>query len=115
MRKISNLKQKIILTFAYLAILVVFYFLNVPCLFLSLLKIPCPGCGMTRAILAAVRFDFLDAFVSHPMFWSMPILYAYFLLDNGLFSSRRVNSILLHLIGIGFLVQWIAKLLNTVS
>jgi hypothetical protein len=30
--------------------------------------IPCPGCGMTHAFLAAFRFDFADAFRWHPLF-----------------------------------------------
>ncbi|MDR0850900.1 MAG: DUF2752 domain-containing protein [Clostridiales Family XIII bacterium] len=30
--------------------------------------IPCPGCGMTRAFLAAARFDFAEAFLYHPLF-----------------------------------------------
>lgn len=30
--------------------------------------LPCPGCGITRACLAAFRLDFVDAFHYHPLF-----------------------------------------------
>ena len=30
--------------------------------------IPCPGCGLTRAYKAALRFDFQTAFTHHPLF-----------------------------------------------
>ncbi len=29
--------------------------------------IPCPGCGMTRALLSALRLDFSAAFAYHPL------------------------------------------------
>ena len=112
MWKISYLKQKIALTAAYLLIIALLYHWNISCLFLRFLDIPCPGCGMTRAMLAALKLDFSAAFAAHPMFWSMPVLYAYFLLDKGLFPSKKWNSIVLHIIGIGFLVQWVAKLVS---
>ena len=34
--------------------------------------IPCPGCGMTRACLAALRLDFGEAFRMHPL-WPLPL------------------------------------------
>lgn len=112
MWKISCLKQKIALTAAYLLIVALLYYRNVSCLYLQFFGVPCPGCGMTRAILAAMKLDFPAAFAAHPMFWSVPVLYAYFILDKGLLPSKRMNSIVLHIIGIGFLVQWIAKVVG---
>ena len=112
MRKISYLKEKLILTVSYLAVIALLYCLDVPCLFLSFLKIPCPGCGMTRALLAILRLDIAGAFAAHPMVWSLPILYAYFLLDNGLFPGKKANKIILIMIGIGFAAQWVSKLVK---
>jgi hypothetical protein len=37
------------------------------CLFAILLRIPCPGCGMTRALLATLRGDFHQAFALNPL------------------------------------------------
>ena len=112
MWKISHLKQKLLLTAAYLLIVAIFYHLGISCVCLRLTGFPCPGCGMTRAVLAALRLDFSAAFAAHPMFWSMPIVYAYLLLDHGLFPGKKMNSILLYGIGIGFLAQWLGKIVN---
>lgn len=112
MRKISYAKEKILLTLGYCGVVVIFYYFRIPCLWQKLLKFPCPGCGMTRALLAALRLDLRAAFSYHPMFWSLPILYLYFLLDRGLFSNKYINKIVLYLIGVGFVVQWIAKIVK---
>ena len=110
--KISYLKEKLILTAAYFAAVALLAYLGVSCLSLTFLHIPCPGCGMTRAWLAALRLDFGAAFAYHPMFWSMPILYAYFLLDHGILASKRLNKLVLWSICIGFIIQWIAKIVE---
>lgn len=98
--------KKLILTAAYLGLLTVLYFLGAQCIFLSVLGIPCPGCGMSRAMLAALRLDFAAAFQYHLMFWSMPLLYLYFLFDGHLFPGRLTDRIILYLILAGFLVNW---------
>lgn len=108
--KISYLKEKIIFTAGYLLIAYLWWWLGLPCIWQALLKIPCPGCGMTRATLAILRLDFAAALRLHPMVWSMPILYLYFLLDGGLFRQKTANRILLSSIGAGFLIQWIWKI-----
>ena len=109
--KISYLKQKLLLTAGYLAIVAVLGYFQVSCFFVTLFGIPCPGCGMTRAVLAALRLDLGAAFGYHPMFWSMPILYLYFLLDHGLFPGKWWDRLVLITIGGGFLVNWLTKLL----
>lgn len=108
--KISQLRLKLLVTLGYLALITVLSLLNVPCIFQYFFSIPCPGCGMTRAILSVLRFDFSSAFRFHPMFWSMPILYIYFLSDNGIFHKKLWDTLLLSVIGIGFLLNWIIKL-----
>lgn len=35
--------------------------------------ISCAGCGMTRAVLWAVRLQFDKAFYYHPLFWMLPL------------------------------------------
>ena len=44
------------------------YLLDIGCVFRLMTGIPCPGCGMTRAWLAALRLDFAAAFAYHPLF-----------------------------------------------
>ena len=109
--KISYLRNKLLLLSGYILLLVILWELNVKCIFLSLFDIPCPGCGMTRALLAALRLDFKQALFYHPMFWSIPVLGAYFLFDGGLFKKKLWNNLLLCAIGIGFIAVWITKLI----
>lgn len=109
--QISHWKGKLLLTAGYLLLVTILYFLGVPCIFQTLLGIPCPGCGMTRAILSALRLDLKAAFLYHPMFWSMPILYLYFLLDKGIFPKKLWNRLLLWGICGGFVLNWFVKIL----
>ena len=108
--RISHLRSKLLLTFGYLLLITILSMLKVPCLFKHFLSIPCPGCGMTRALLSVLRFDFAAAFQYHPMFWSLPILYLYFLSDNGIFHKKLWDTLLLCVIGIGFLLNWLTNL-----
>lgn len=41
--------------------------------------ISCPGCGMTRALVAALRLDFRAAFAYHPLFILLPLIFAAYL------------------------------------
>jgi hypothetical protein len=112
MKKITQLRGKLLLTAGYFAVLLILRRLDVQCIFLSWFHIPCPGCGMSRAFAAALRFDFLEAFAYHPMFWSMPILYLYYLIDGGVFRSKKINRAILVSIAVGFAVQWVMKIVN---
>ena len=67
--------------------------LDVGCLFRHITGIPCPGCGMTRAQLAALRLDFRAAFWYHPLwFLPLPLLAGQFLFPNGLFRNKKWNT-----------------------
>ncbi len=46
--------------------------LGMGCLIYRFTGIPCPTCGMTRALLAAASGDFAAAFYYHPLFWFIP-------------------------------------------
>ncbi|NLL72311.1 MAG: DUF2752 domain-containing protein [Clostridiales bacterium] len=41
--------------------------------------ITCPGCGMTRAILSALRLDFSSALYFHPLFFLVPFMFLIYL------------------------------------
>lgn len=109
--RVSQWKIKIIFTIIYLGIVAVLFSMGITCIFRQYLGFVCPGCGMTRAMLSVLRLDFAAAFRYHPMFWSMPILYAYFLLDEGLFRNKIWNCVVLSGIGAGFVINWLLKLL----
>ena len=96
---------------AYGVILTVYWILDLPCGYIALFGFPCPGCGMTRAWLAALRGDFAAAFGFHPMFWSVPLVFAYLLIPGQWIKHRRLCNGILAVIGLGFLVFWLTKIL----
>lgn len=56
--------------------------LAIPCIFRKITGFLCPGCGITRAILAAVRLDLAKAFAYNQfMFIALPAL-AYIIVKN---------------------------------
>lgn len=109
MLKIKNLKTKMTLTAIYAGIILVMKIFNLPCIYMYLFNFPCPGCGMTRAVSAALMLDFETAFMYHGMFWAMPLVYIHFLYDHKLFGNVW-DKIFLGLVGAGFVVNYIVKI-----
>ncbi len=85
--------KKVLLWTLLLAVLILF--LDLGCIFRKVTGIPCPGCGMTRAHLAALRLDFQSAFFYHPL-WFLPIPLAAVQLffPGGIFRERKWNNAL---------------------
>ena len=52
------------------------YLVDLGCIFKTVTGLSCPGCGMTRAWLSALRLDFSSALAYHPLFWAVPIAIA---------------------------------------
>jgi len=57
---------------------------DMPCVFLQVLGIYCPGCGGTRAVDALLRGDFLQSFMYHPLVPYTVIIFGGFMLTNTL-------------------------------
>ncbi len=85
---------------------------NVPCIFMELFNIPCPGCGMTRALRSLIDLDFYKALQYHPMVYCMSVVILYIIMDGRIFKNRLFNNIILFIILIGFAVCYIVRLLN---
>lgn len=49
------------------------------CLIKLCIGYPCPGCGMTRAVFALLRFDFPLAFQMNPLIFLLPVLVLLFI------------------------------------
>ena len=111
--KDSNLK-KIILTRTKVLCQVVFAYYLVTwftgCPFRFFLGISCPGCGMTRAILAALHLDFSPAFAYHPLFFLMPFFLLAYYLDPWIDWSRHI--LLLTFTVLLFIVVYLIRLLS---
>ncbi len=108
-------KKQFLEKIIFLAVFAVIVFaarqFGISCIMLYLTNIPCPGCGITRACLSALKLDFAQAFSFNPMFWSVPVLILYFFFDGSLFKNKVFDASLLCGIGMGFLLNWVIKLL----
>ena len=61
------------------------YFFGYICPSMVFIGLPCPGCGLTRAALSLMRFDFQKALYFNPMiFFALPLiaLYVFMYLKN---------------------------------
>lgn len=110
-RKIRYLPAKLILTAAYLAFAALWYIHDMPCVFRAALGIRCPGCGTTRAWLAALGGRLPEAFSYNPLFWAVPVLYIFILYDGHVTGSKRLNGVILFTILAGYLALFLLRLL----
>ncbi len=110
MQLIKYKKQKIIIAIVYLIVVALFYFFDWPCVFVKMFGICCPGCGMTRAWLSVLQFDFISAFKFHPMFFTIPVIAFYLVFDGAFAKNKKLNYMILSLIAFGFIINWIFKL-----
>ena len=107
---VEKRREKWINCILLVACLAAYWAFEIPCPVMALFDIPCPGCGMTRALKCLLRGDIAGSFAMNPMLWSIPVLLVYYLKDGQLFSRKWANNGLLILIGAGFLANWIYRL-----
>lgn len=86
--------------------------LDAPCLFAACLGVPCPGCGMRRALAAALSLNLGEAFRLHPMFWSPPVLALSVWKNGRLTGNANVNLLLHGVLALGFGAHYAAVLLQ---
>lgn len=107
----NRLKDKWLLVPAFLIMYVILYLIDATCVIKAIVGFECPGCGMTRAVISLLKLDFSTAFEYHPMVFSLPILFAYIILDGVPFKNRILNISVISAVGVGFLVVWILRLI----
>jgi putative exporter of polyketide antibiotics len=74
----ERLKLCLIIGSIYLGLSI--FSVGCPLRFLS--GIPCPGCGMTRAVWYALQLDFASAVYYHPLFFLAPLMVLLFLFES---------------------------------
>ncbi len=73
MKKIWNKYRTYLgLILSVVLILTVLQLLGITCIIKHTTGISCPGCGMTRACISALRLDFAAAFAYHPLWIVLP-------------------------------------------
>lgn len=73
-RFLKKYMMAVIVVLCVIAIYGVMFAIEATCPVKYLAGVSCPGCGMTRACLSALRFDFSAAFYYHPLWIVMPPL-----------------------------------------
>ena len=108
MRKIKHPKEKLLFLCGLLLYVVLLRLGGLTCLIRAIFGIPCPGCGMTRAVLSLLSFDLPQALAYHPLVLLTPLICLYVLFD-GLFG-KKTDTVLITLIAAAFMVVWILRL-----
>lgn len=85
-------------------------FIGIGCPIKFLTGIPCAGCGMTRAMLSFLSFNFHQAFKYHPLFFFVPILLIIFSLKS--FITKPLFNNFLFIISLIFIIVYFCRLLN---
>jgi len=70
---------------------------------------PCPACGMTRALKAALKLDFKTAFYYHPLFpVALPLMF--FIFHEKLFGIKKSTRNKIYIfVGILFLAVYVIR------
>ena len=88
-------------TIILFAVIAVFYSV-VGCPSRVLFGFACPGCGMTRAVRAALQLDFSLAFESHPLVFLLPVAAVVY------FVRKKIPKKILVFLGVSALVLILA-------
>ena len=97
-----------LLLVAYFAVAyAVMDYFDIPCIFVRLFGIECPGCGMTRALFAVLRFDFLQALKYNVVIFFMPYVFLYIFCD----FKHKAHKYILGFIAIVAMINWLIKIL----
>ncbi len=88
--------------------------LDLPCPIKHLTGISCPGCGMTRAVLSALRLEISAAFEFHPL-WILILPIVILLVFFNKKKTRLAFSVTLWSSALLFAGMWIYRLLSNDS
>jgi len=85
-------KHFLLLFILYISYFYFFHNGETNCLVKRTIGIPCMGCGMSRAFVYMITFNFVDAFHFHPLVFIVPFIVVVFLLQETPFFSKFYHS-----------------------
>ena len=110
-REFENaLKSRMPVFIGIIAIYAVLYILRIGCPIKFITGISCAGCGMTRAWIHVLRFEFTEAMSFHPLFWIVPPAGILLLCKEKL--PRNIVRVLLGSMIVIFITVYIVRMLN---
>ncbi|MDR1067377.1 MAG: DUF2752 domain-containing protein [Clostridiales bacterium] len=83
---------------------------NSVCPLYSIIGLPCPGCGLTRAWVNALSLRFTRAFEFHPLFSLVPALMVLLIGKNGELPTGKWRVGLICSIVALFVAVWVARM-----
>lgn len=88
-------------------------FLGTACIFNVITGLPCPACGMTRANLLALTFQFGAAWNMHPLFFFSAIVLALTIVATALpnFAKSRAMTILCAVLITALLITYLVRMI----
>ena len=115
-------KNKILILFSLPGLILIFLLFikfKIPCIFKEIFNIPCPSCGMTRAFISILKFNFIDAIkyniLSIPLFILIILYYILNIIDiisNKQYLNKFIHIIIknYHIIIIILIINWIINI-----
>ncbi len=83
--------------------------LGISCPIKYIFGVSCPGCGMTRATLSALRLDFIGAFYYHPL-WLLPLPSLALLAILFVKGKKKIARGVIGVLAVAFLITYFVRL-----
>lgn len=103
----KNLLVLLLVILYFTVAYMVMNYYGISCVFLTFFNIPCPGCGMTRAVLSLLKGDIMGAAAYNVTVFFLPYVAVYLLFPLKHKIHRRL---LLGIAGIA-IINWVIKII----
>lgn len=97
---------------AVIAVYAAFHILGIGCPIRWITGISCAGCGMTRAYLSLLHLDIRQAFIYHPLFWSVPMVLLVLILRKAEKIPERAADFILYFTAFLFVILYFVRLFD---
>ena len=109
--KTDDSKQNLLILLLVILYFTVAYtvmnYYGISCVFLTFFKIPCPGCGMTRAVLSLLKGDIMGAASYNITVFFLPYVAVYLLFP----LKHKIHRLLLLCIAGIAIINWVIKMI----